>query len=88
MSMDWSKEEIEKIVNKIVDKKIAQANKDLTSEKEVRKMIQGDIDTFYKELKKGNDAMSEKETKDMIRDTIINLYKFMWQKSNFFTKNI
>ena len=86
--MDWSKRDIENIVNKIVDKKIEQATKNLTSEKEVRKMIQGDIDTFYKDLKKGKDSMSEKETKEMIRKTMINLYKFMWEKSNFFVRNI
>lgn len=88
MARDWSKRDIENIVNKIVDKKIEHATKNLTSEKEVRKMIQGDIDTFYKELKKGTDAMSEKETKEMIRKTMINLYKFMWEKSNFFVRNI
>ena len=88
MARDWSKRDIEHIVNKIVDKKIDHATKHLTSTKEVRKMIQGDIDTFYNELKKGSDAMSEKETKEMIRSTMINLYKFMWEKSSFFVKNI
>ena len=68
--------------------KIEQATKNLTSDKEVRKMIKSDIDAFYKELKKGKDAMSDKETKELIRKSMINLYKFMWEKSNFFIRNI
>ena len=67
---DWSKRDIENIVNKIVDRKIEHATKRLTRDTDVQKMIKKDIDTFYKELKRGNDVMSEKEIKDTIRPTI------------------
>ncbi len=88
MAKTWSKREIEDIVNSIVNKKIKDSTKNLRSEKDIRKMISSDIESFEKQLKKKKDTMSEKETKDMIRKTMINLYKFMWEKSNFFVKNI
>ena len=88
MARDWSKRDIENIVNKIVDKKIKQATKNLTTNKEVRDMIKDDIDTLHDELLKSKDTMSEKQTKEMIRKTMINLYRFMWEKSNFFVRNI
>ena len=88
MAKDWSKRDIENIVNKIVDKKIKRATKLFVNEKDVKKMINKDIDMFYKDLQKNKNTMSEKETKDLIRTTMINLYKFMWQKSNFFVRNI
>jgi DNA helicase IV len=88
MSKDWSKREIENIVNKIVDDKINKATKKFSSENEIRKMIKNDIEDFYKKMKKEKNVMSDKETKEMIRTTMINLYKFMWEKSNFFIGNI
>lgn len=88
MAKTWSKREIEDIVNGIVNKKIKDSTSNLRSEKDIRKMISSDIESFEKQLKKKKDTMSEKETKDMIRKTMINLYKFMWEKSNFFVKNI
>ncbi len=88
MAKTWSKREIEDIVNSIVNKKIKDSTKNLRSEKDIRKMISSDIESFEKQLKKKKDTMSEKDTKDMIIKTMINLYKFMWEKSNFFVKNI
>ncbi len=88
MAKTWSKREIEDIVNGIVNKKIKDATRNLRSEKEIRKMIASDIESFEKQFKKNKETMSEKDTKDMIRKTMINLYKFMWEKSNFFVKNI
>lgn len=86
--MDWTKRDIETIVNRIVDDKIKRATKNLTSDKEVKAMINSDINAFHDTLKRKGHIMTDKETKDMIRKTMINLYKFMWEKSNFFVKSI
>ena len=83
-----TKRDVENIVNKIVDDKIEMATKKMVEEKDIRKMIQKDIETFYKELKSDNNIKSEKEVQDLIRKSLIKLYKFMWEKSNFFVKNI
>jgi len=74
MGKELTKADVRKIVRDEIEK--------LVSKKDVEQIIKKEVDSLKK------DSITRDVVKDMIRKTIVNQHKFMWEKSNFFIKQI